>query len=118
MFYRSEIFTTRPLIVNLSLSSRASQPIAAATTSAGALIDFLMEATVCPPSWINNPQTSPATRPISSAEIDGWETENADFLAVAVVLGFAETAAGCFTEFIALTFATCSLPPPVGPGVD
>ena len=56
------IFSVRPLDENSSLSSRASQPTAASTTSAGALTDFLIAASVCGLLPESRPQISPATR--------------------------------------------------------
>jgi hypothetical protein len=62
---RSPIFSVPPLELNSSLSSRASQPIAATTRSDGAFTAFLSAASVNSPFVPSAAQTSPAAWPIS-----------------------------------------------------
>ena len=65
VYFLSESFCVLPLVANSSLSSRASQPMAAATMSAGAATAFLMAGSVSASFAASKPQISPATSPMS-----------------------------------------------------
>jgi hypothetical protein len=108
--YTSDTDTLRPFVSNASLSSRASQPSAAATSSAGAATALVSSAAVFVPSLDSTCHTSPATRPISSVENARFGAASALGLGAAFFTGaFGSAGTGALSSLLAVLAALAEL---------